>query len=118
MSLYYNLTVLTFRDSCTKLVEKVEYVSECLLTLEDCCRSATSDKITKFDECNNNTQYICTYHDQQLNSADGTIMFLYGLLGGATFWIGLSLFKVCYSCYCKKKNEYSLEDLDDDEEYP
>ena len=116
--MYYNLTVLTFTDACAKLVEKAEYVSECLLTLEDCCRSATPDKITKFDECHNNTKYICTYHEQQLNSADGTIMFLYGLLGGATFWIGLSLFKVCYSCYCKKKDEYSLEDLDDVEEYP
>lgn len=115
--MYYNLTVLTFTNTCKKIVEKVEYVSECLLTLEDCCRSAISDKITNFDECNNNTQYICSYHEQQLNSADGTIMFLYGLLGGATFWILLNFVKFCYSCYCKKKDEYSLEDLDD-EEYP
>lgn len=117
MSLYYNLTVLTFKNGCSQLVEKTEYISECLYYLQDCCKSAISETIHKFDTCENNTQYLCQYKDQPLNQADGTIMFLYGLLGGATFWLILSFVKVCYQNYCKKKNEYSLEDLDD-EEYP
>ena len=32
MSLYYNLTVLTFKNGCSQLVEKAEYISECLYT--------------------------------------------------------------------------------------
>lgn len=118
MSLYYNLTVLTFKNSCSQLIEKVEYISECLYGLESCCRSAVSETIHQFNKCQNNTKYICGYKTQALNQADGTIMFLYGMLGGAVFWLLISFFKVCYENKCMNKNEYSLEDLDDDEEYP
>ena len=118
MSLYYNLTVLTFKNGCSQLVEKAEYISECLYTLQDCCKSAVSETIHHFGKCENNTQYLCEYKTKALNDADATIMFLYGILGGATFWLFLSFLKFCYSTYCVKKNEYSLEDLDDDEEYP
>ena len=90
MSLYYNLTVLTFKNGCNQLVEKAEYVSECLYNLQDCCKSAISETIHHFDKCENDTKYICGYKDQPLNDSD-----------------------------CMNKNEYSLEDLDDEEEeYP
>ena len=119
MSLYYNLTVLTFKNGCNQLVEKAEYVSECLYNLQDCCKSAISETIHHFDKCENDTKYICGYKDQPLNDSDATIVFLYGLLGGAVFWLFLSFFKVCYHNYCMNKNEYRLEDLDDEEEeYP
>jgi len=119
MSIYYNLTILTFKNGCSQLIEKVEYISECLYKIEDCCKSAISETIHQFDECQNNTKYICGYKTQDLNQADATIVFLYGMLGGATCWLLFSLFRVCYVNKCVNKNEYSLEDLDDDdEEYP
>ena len=115
MTLYYNLTTLLFKDNCTKLYEKTEIISECIYSLYDCCRNAISTNIKHFNKCEDNTEYICTYYTKQLNSADPTVSFLYGAVGGIACWFFIYLFKMCYNSRCKKSNEYSLEDLDDEE---
>lgn len=121
--MYYNLTVLTFKNSCSQLVEKIEYIGECLYNLQDCCKNAISETIYQFDTCENNTKYICEYKERvedNIESNDGinmTKVFMYGMAGGATFWLLINFLKICYEKKCVNKNEYSLEDLDD-EEFP
>jgi len=115
MTLYYNLTTLHFRENCSKLIEKTEIISECIISLYDCCRNAISKNIKNFNKCENNTEYICTYSNKELNPTDPIILILYGAAGGVLCWFIIYVLRMCYDSKCKRKNEYSLEDLDEEE---